>query len=121
MKTPPYDKYPEWTTARFFGFIRSALRAAYNRYPPKYETLKKAKVGKQVNLVTGRIAEHYKCAECDGLFSLKNVEVDHKIDAGSLKSFEDLPLFVKRLFCSSDDLQVLCKPCHRNKTLKKKL
>jgi 5-methylcytosine-specific restriction endonuclease McrA len=33
-----------------------------------------------------------------------------------LKTYNDLPAFVKNLFCEEDNLQVLCKPCHDVKT-----
>jgi 5-methylcytosine-specific restriction endonuclease McrA len=46
----------------------------------------------------------------------KNVNVDHICPAGSLKSAQDLPGFVERLFCEIDNLQVLCEKCHNVKT-----
>jgi len=47
----------------------------------------------------------------------KEIQVDHVEPCGSLKTFEDLPGFVRRLFCEADGLQVLCKAnCHRRKT-----
>jgi len=39
-----------------------------------------------------------------------NMEVDHKIPCGKLEG--DMQGFTDRLFCGSQDLQVLCKPCH---------
>lgn len=118
-KTPPFPNYTPWTTARFFGFLRSALRNAYNKYPPKYEALKNAEVGRMVNKKTGKMAKHYQCASCRGSFPAKEVQVDHIIDAGTLRSFEDLPAFARNLFCSAKGLQVLCKNCHKCKTHKK--
>lgn len=44
------------------------------------------------------------------------MEVDHIIPAGSLKSYEDLPGFVERMFVGEDKLQVVCKSCHKAKT-----
>jgi 5-methylcytosine-specific restriction endonuclease McrA len=118
-KTPPFVNYPAWTTSRFFTFLRSALRQAWNRYPPKYEALRRAETGRKTNPATGKLAKHYLCAECKREFVAKEVQVDHKIDAGTLKSFEDVELFVRNLFCSVEDLAVLCKQCHHNKTHKK--
>jgi 5-methylcytosine-specific restriction endonuclease McrA len=60
----------------------------------------------------------YECAICGGFFKAKEVQVDHLIDAGSLKDYDDLPGFVERLFTSEDMLQVLCKTCHSFKTQK---
>ena len=36
--------------------------------------------------------------------------------AGTLRTFDDLPAFCAKLFCSEDELQVLCKACHDEKT-----
>ena len=126
-KTPPSEVYPEWTQARYWGFIRSALRQAFNRYPPKYESIKEAAEVQQDGVYkTGpkkgqpKMVKRYRCAECDNLFLQKEVQVDHIIGAGSLRGYVDLPGFVSRLFCSKEDLQVLCKPCHHIKTQQEK-
>lgn len=122
-RTPPFSNYPEWTVARFFGFLRSGMREKFNRYPPKYEALKRAmhivvigeyKTGPNKGKV--KLAKHYKCAACEQLFMQKDVQVDHITPAGSFKSFDDAGPFLEKLFCSVDDLQVLCKPCHNIKT-----
>lgn len=116
IKTPPYINYPQWTTSRFFSFLRSSLRQAWMKYPPKYEALKLAESGRKTNKNTGKLAKHYICAICAKEFVAKEVQVDHIIDAGTLKCFEDLGGFCSRLFCSLVDLQVLCKECHKEKT-----
>jgi hypothetical protein len=76
----------KWTEAKYFGFIRNALRNANKRYPPRFEALAKAKQ----KVDWGRIKTAYTCA--------------------------DLPSFVERMFCEVDGLQVLCKSCHKDKT-----
>lgn len=53
---------------------------------------------------------------CKEWFPNKETEVDHIVPAGSLRSFEDLPGFVERLFCSKDGLRLLCKTCHKGVT-----
>lgn len=133
-KTPPYPNYPEWTTARFFGFLRSLLRQGFNKYPPKYKTLNEAakilpvldKDNNHVRYKTGKqqgklkYAKRYICASCGNDFMQKEVQVDHIVPAGQLKSFEDLASFAERLFCGADGLQVLCTGCHKVKTDKEK-
>lgn len=114
-----FENYPKWSNSRFFTFLRSALRQAWNRYPPKYEALKRAETSRKKNPATGKLAKHYRCAKCQEEFVAKEVQVDHKIDVGTLKSFSDLEGFAQRLFCSVDDLAVLCKDCHNTKTHKK--
>ena len=101
-----------WTKAQYFSFIRGALRQAAKRYPVKYKVLDSVKTP-----VKGeRHRFEYQCAACDGMFKRVDVEVDHITPAGSLKDYDDLPSFVRLLFCEEDNLQVLCKPCHKEKT-----
>lgn len=111
----------EWTQARLKNFIISALRSASNRYPPKYECLNAAKVGKKVNKATGRLAEHYKCAACNKHFVAKEVQIDHiEPVVNPLTGFIDWNTFVSRMFCPITNLQVLCKGCHKVKSDKEK-
>lgn len=112
----------QWTEARFISFIKSALRAASRKWPPKWEALKKACVGKKVNPATGKLIFHYKCAACSRLFKAIDVQVDHidpvvDIDRG----FKGWDEYIDRMFCEIDGLQVLCKECHSIKTANEKL
>ena len=107
----------EWTEARFRAFIISALRAYMKRFPPKWKALKAASLGRLINKRSGRLAEHYRCAECLEPFVARDVQVDHinpVVDPA--KGFEDWPTYMDRLYCEADNLQVLCKPCHKDKT-----
>jgi 5-methylcytosine-specific restriction endonuclease McrA len=108
-----------WTSARYFSFIRSALRRASSKYPVKFDVKLAARRNKPPE-VEGRHRYEYLCAECDGYFPDKEVAVDHIEPAGSLKSYEDLPQFVETLFCEEDNLQVLCNDCHAIKTAKER-
>jgi 5-methylcytosine-specific restriction endonuclease McrA len=124
-KTPPFKKYEEWTTARFWTFVRSSLRQAWNKWPPKYKVLNDAKrpaeyewyndEGRKLN-----VKWEYKCNNCNDYYMGKNVSVDHIIPVGSLKDYSDLPEFTERLFASEDELQVLCDECHDKKTLEER-
>jgi 5-methylcytosine-specific restriction endonuclease McrA len=106
-----------WTKARFTSFIKSALRSASARWPPKYETLGEACVGKQVNKLTGRQANHFKCRCCGGLFPQKGVQVDHiKPIINPETGFSGWDSFIDNLFCEKEGLQVLCLACHNDKT-----
>jgi 5-methylcytosine-specific restriction endonuclease McrA len=64
----------------------------------------------------GRQKYEYQCASCNKWFKATDVQIDHIVPCGSLRSYNDLPIFVERLFCEPDGLQVLCKPCHQEKT-----
>lgn len=100
-----------WTRARFWGFIRSALRLASRKWPPRAAALVAARrpyVGPNT-----RQKWEFRCAVCGGWFAGKDVEVDHVEACGQLRSFDDLPVFCRRLFCEVDGLRVLCKrECH---------
>lgn len=102
----------QWTKSRYFQFIRSALRSAFNRYPVKFAAKKAAE-----KTVTGhRHRYEYLCADCNAWFKGNEVQVDHIKPAGTLKDYKDLPAFVQNLFCEAAGLQVLCKGCHKTKT-----
>lgn len=110
-RTPDFPEYPEWSTAKFWAFVRSGLRAKWMRWPPKYEVIKKAQ--RPYKGPNPRQKYEYQCSRCSGWFALKNVEVDHITPAGKLNGFDDLPGFVERLFVGVRKLRLLCKPCHK--------
>ena len=107
----------EWTDGRKRSFIVSTLRAGNRRWPPRYETLNDAKTDKRINKKTGRLAQHYLC-ECCGLeFPAKDVQVDHILPVvDPAKGFISWDVYIERMFCDKDNLQVLCKTCHDAKT-----
>ena len=117
-RTPPFSALPDWSEAKFWGFIRAGLRATYNKWPPKWTVLKAAQRPYQGS--DKRCKWEYQCAKCGGWFKAAEVSVDHKVPAGQLRSFDDLPAFCERLFCSEDGLQVLHKACHDAKTLEER-
>lgn len=112
--TPKTRAGETWTESRYWTFIRSALRQAWSKYPVKYQVLNDNR--RPFTGTDKRTKWEYQCAECKEWFKSKEVQVDHIESAGSLKSYEDLPDFVRRLFCEADNLQVMCKPCHKTKT-----
>ena len=106
-----------WTDGRLKSFITSTLRGGFRKFPPKYETLKAASVGKKVNAKTKRMAEHFTCNMCKGEFPAKEVNVDHISPVVCpYTGFVDWNTFISRLFCDGGNLQVLCSPCHDLKT-----
>lgn len=125
-KTPPFKHYPQWTEARFWGFIRSGLRQMASRYPVKFAVLAAAQrgtaalgapyTGKGPKQGMNRVVKAYECNECKQLFKQKDVQVDHIVPAGTLKSYEDVSGFTERLFCGPEGMQILCTTCHNIKT-----
>lgn len=105
-----------WTKAKFESFIKGLLRKGTTRWPQKYEVLNAAKRGKQINASTGRLAEHYCCQECGGLFPATGVVVDHIEPVVPLTGFVSWDDVIQRMFCDVNGLQALCKDCHKVKT-----
>jgi 5-methylcytosine-specific restriction endonuclease McrA len=107
----------KWTEAKFHSFVKSALRAASRKWPPKFETINDAYVGTQINASSGRLAKHFRCAACAGLFTSTNIQVDHIHAIIDPKiGFTNWDDVVSAMFCEKENLQVLCKPCHKIKT-----
>ena len=49
------------------------------------------------------------------------MEVDHiKPVVDPVQGFQTWDLFINNLYCESENLQAICKPCHKEKTLKEK-
>lgn len=125
-----------WTKARYTSFVRSVLRGSFRRWPPKSAAIKSAFVDKRVNPKSGRLASHYLCAKCGGKFPASNIQVDHikpihttdgyvqgRASSNGISSslsgdVIDWNVYIDALFCEVKNLQVLCKPCHKIKTLK---
>ena len=112
----------EWTEGRYRSFITSTLRGGMRRWPPKWVALKEAFVGKKINKKTGKQAMHYKCASCKKHHVAKDVQVDHihpVVDPAT--GFVSWDVYIDRLFCEGENLQVLCSTCHKKKTAGEKV
>jgi len=106
----------QWTEARFNSFIKSALRAASRRWPPKFGALKKAYTCNKKNIKTNRMSKHYTCAQCRGLFPTSEVEVDHINPVVPVTGFTTWGEVIERMFCEEEGFQVLCRTCHSVKS-----
>lgn len=60
----------------------------------------------------------YQCAGCLNYFPRKEVQVDHLEECVCpKKGWQGFDIYLERLFCGVDGLQVLCKKkCHKEKT-----
>ena len=112
----------KWTQARMSSFIKSALRSASQRWPPRYEALNDSCTGQKINQKSGRLAKHYTCNGCNKDFPSKDVQVDHiKPIIDPAIGFQTWDILIANLFCEKENLQLLCKPCHQLKTNAEKL
>ncbi|MFZ2190079.1 MAG: HNH endonuclease signature motif containing protein [Candidatus Magasanikiibacteriota bacterium] len=111
----------EWSPARKKAFIVSVLRSGTQRYPPKYLTLNEAKTEKKINKKSGRLAQHFQCAECLGDFPAKDIQCDHINPVVDPKQgFVSWDVYIERLYCEKENFQILCKPCHLIKSQQEK-
>lgn len=106
-----------WSAGRFNSFVTSILRSGSRRWGPKYSILNEAKTEKRINVKSGRLAQHYRCAKCADEYVAKDVQVDHITPIGYDKTWDE---FIDGLFCERENLQVLCTACHKTKTLSEK-
>ena len=107
----------EWTEAAFWGFLRSNLRLASRKWPPRKSVLLAAR--RKSQSANKRLKWEYQCSECEGWFPEKKVEIDHIVPCGSLRSWDEFRTFAERLFCEIDGLSVRCETCHQEKTNRK--
>ena len=110
----------QWSEARFNSFIKGMLRQGTRRWAPITSCMREANVSRGI----------YLCADCkeevpltvkDGRKRIKNVFVDHInpiIDPAV--GFTTWDECIQRMFCEKDNLQVLCKSCHDDKSIKER-
>ena len=107
--------------ARLRTYITEGFRKAF-RYSDLYkQVLTSARSERKKYNKDGKPAKRpdvgYICAKCEGRFKQKDINVDHIKTVVPLHSkLQDMSFdeYAKAVF--SDDLQVLCKPCHHRKT-----
>jgi 5-methylcytosine-specific restriction endonuclease McrA len=103
------------TESQYFSKIRSILRSGFRYWKPMQLALEAASRPSQS--LNKRIKKEYQCAKCKKWFKRADVEIDHKVECGSLTNYEDIVPFIQRLTKENvDAYQILCKPCHKLKT-----
>ena len=85
-----------------------------------YCDLTKLKRFECVSETTGpRGGKMYDCEECGDAFGTADTRVDHVVPVVPTDTYQQdmsLDLFLDRLVCDYDNLQLLCKTCHQMKT-----
>lgn len=119
-------------------FVIRELRRTFKRHPVYSEALKRAKKSIQVGVHANgnpKFLMHYECADCKRLFKVSSKEKADKVAVDHIKpivdvadGFIDWNQYVPSLFCSLDNLQILCnypkddknplwvESCHKRKT-----
>lgn len=123
-KTKPSAKRPrnpstradnKWTEGQFNTFIRNQLRGGWMRWPVKNAMLAEARVERGFYLCS-ECGEHTPTTIRENGKKKKGVNVDHIVPATPLTGEFTWSLFIERLYCERDNLQVLCFKCHNFKT-----
>lgn len=109
-----------WSDAKYRSWIVSLLRKGTLRYPPRNEVLREARTEKKINPSSGRLAQHYKCAECGGEFPMSMMVIDHIEPVVGKEGFTTWDNYISRMFCPKENLQALCDNCHLVKSNKEK-
>jgi len=114
-KAPSFKTWIIWT-----------LRKASYRWPARSAAFRKAAAtlrefktnwGIDPKAVNRRVRNFYWCKLCTQVFPRKLVSADHITPViDPFRGFVDWNEYIKRLFCSADGFQILCKQCHDDKT-----
>lgn len=108
-----------WSEAEFFSAIRTALRQKFRYWKPMVMARDLARRPYSGN--NKQRKWEYQCAFCKNYFPQDQVQIDHIIPCGSLKSYEDIVPFLLRLTPEDPSaFQVLCKEHHLEKTNKER-
>jgi 5-methylcytosine-specific restriction endonuclease McrA len=103
------------TESQYFSKIRSILRSGFRYWKPMQLALEAASRPSQS--LNKRIKKEYQCNHCKKWYKRADVEIDHKIECGSLQKYEDIVPFIQRLTKENiSSYDILCKPCHKIKT-----
>ena len=120
----PWEEYPHlWKTkAQYMSFIRGGIRRGlWERNPVKLEFINENRVKVPLGRKTktnpdGKVWGAI-CECCGNPFRLNDMNVDHKVGESTLKTVEDVQQFVNNIvFVKKEDLQFICKGCHKQKT-----
>jgi len=107
----------------------SALRGA--KWPPRFDVIDRARIGKGINPATGHPCILHKCEQCGGKFPKGQMKADHDLPVIPLNhNWADLPNnflgydwneVMRRLWIEMDGgWNVICEACHNQKSAREK-
>lgn len=110
-----------WTKAKFQSFIKSALRAATLKWPPKFAVKKQARKERGIYLCAGYNRDAHLVPATlppkpGNKRRIDNAVVDHILPVVPETGFTTWDEVIDRMFCDSTGLQLLCHECHKEKT-----
>lgn len=97
------------TETQMTNWLRSALRRVWSKHPIKLGLLQKKRYK---SVVGNRAIFVIKCERCEKPTKQADIEVNHKVQAGSF-TLETFGEWVQRLLIvKEEELELLCKDCH---------
>jgi len=93
---------------KFEAYVKRALRKLFAWWPPRAQARRRQEVSKG----------WYACNICAKIFHRSATHVDHIEPVVIPGIVSDWNGYIERLYCSVENLQVLCKGCHAQKTKK---
>lgn len=118
-KRKPWEipETPWETEASFMSYVRGGIRKSiWSRYPVKTSFMKANRV-RQINKKTGKMCYGFVCSACNEFHPQSNIDIDHMSGHNQLKTLDDASNYLKALlYVDYDNLQAMCKPCHKIKS-----
>jgi len=122
MKHRPWEYSDVWDNqSQFLTWLRGQLRQVWSAYPVRTEHKDSMCVK-----VTPELREKYglhrqtkkagACSFCKKLFPKSKLESDHIIGNARLTQMDDIDSYLDHLLCSPNNLQLVCKSCHKIKS-----
>ena len=99
--------------------IKGALRQVA-KYAPQVKECMELSIHEKKGPRGGKM---YECKECGKAFKANEIQVDHidpVIPVNRKTEDMDWNTIIDRMFCGVKNLQVLCKPCHKIKSLEER-
>lgn len=116
QKVPKIRNAGTMTESEYFSRIRAILRNGFRYWKPMQLVLQKASRPSQSS--NKRLKKEFQCIKCLKWFKRADVQIDHIEECGSLKCYDDIIPFLKRLTKEEHSAyQILCKPDHKIKTI----
>lgn len=101
------------------GLIRGGMRRVFARSELRLSVIAAAIIA-HTNSSRVRVKTWVRCNGCRKPIPKSYVVVDHILPVIKIEEHQDQvgwDEFIDRLWCSADNLQVLCEPCHLRKSL----
>ncbi len=120
-KNKPWEETDFWKNqSQYVTWLSGQFRKVWTTHPVRLSFVKDNLINvtaheRAMYGLSPRTRKAFKCACCKRLFPTSAIQVDHIDPVGPL-IYEDIQIFMFRLFCPQSNLQLLCKPCHDIKT-----